>query len=113
MSPASPTMNEAESLRRLGLAAFEEERLEEAVHSLRQAIAADPQMDSAWNDLGVVMEALGNPFEALSCYRRALCLDHTATEARENLDALLTELDLVREVDRLGRAQAFTFNDLY
>ena len=112
MSPATLSTIEAESLRLQGLAAFADERMEEAVRALRQALVADPQLDLAWNDLGVVMEALGNPYEALSCYRRALCLDHTAAEPRENLDALLLDLDLVREVDRLGRAQAFTFSEL-
>lgn len=113
MTTALYSISEAENLRRLGLAAFEAEQLEEAVRTLRRALAVDPNFDAAWNDLGVVMEALGNPHEALSCYRRALCLDHMGVEARENLDALLTELNLAHEVDRQGRAQAFTFSERY
>ncbi len=76
------------SLHRLALAALEDGRLEEAVLFLRSAIRESSPNSQAWNDLGVVMEALGNPTQAAHCYAQALQVNPFHREARTNLFAL-------------------------
>jgi len=95
---------DASQFHRQGVAALEEQRMEDAVYALRQAVALEPRLVSAWNDLGVVMEALGNPIEAVRCYRRALSVQPEQSEAKSNLGMLLLQMDLVHALHR----QAFT-----
>ncbi len=57
---------------RAGVEALAGNRPEDAVRALRLSVELDPELDAAWNDLGVMMEALGNGNEAVRCYRRAL-----------------------------------------
>ena len=76
------------SLHRLALQAIEAGGLEEAVLLLRSALKEDAQNSQAWNDLGVVMEILGNPTPAAECYTRALNANPFDREARANLVAL-------------------------
>ncbi len=87
-----------------GVVALEEQRLEDAVLAFRQAVEMDPAFVNAWNDLGVVMEALGNPMEAVRCYRQALSVQPEQNEAKSNLGMLLLQMDLVHALHR----QAFT-----
>jgi Flp pilus assembly protein TadD len=70
--------------------------LPDAVSELREALRLDPEYVKAWNDLGVVMESLGNCSEAMQCYGQALQLDPTHIEARTNLMALTIQIDLAR-----------------
>ncbi len=86
----------AELHRKRGLDAIESQMLPDAVAELREALRLDPAFVKAWNDLGVVMEALGNCSEALQCYGRALQLDPNHLESRTNLMALTIQLDLAR-----------------
>jgi len=83
----------AESHHLLALAALEEDRIEDAVAHLRHSLSANPQRAEAWNDLGVVMESLDNPHEALRCYRQSLCLRPGLGDARDNLIRLLFQFD--------------------
>lgn len=76
------------SQHRLALEALEGGRLEEAVHLLRSAVGESHQNGQAWNDLGVVMEALGNPTQAARCYAQAMQVNPFHREARTNLFAL-------------------------
>lgn len=75
----------SETLHRIALEALEMGRMEEAVAGLRQAVREDGDNSQAWNDLGVVMEALGNPTPAVECYTRALEISPFHREARSNL----------------------------
>lgn len=92
----------AELHRKRGLDAIESQQLPEAVAELREALRLDPSFVKAWNDLGVVMEALGNYSDAMQCYGRAIQLDTRHLEARTNLLALTIQIDL----DRAFRHQA-------
>jgi Flp pilus assembly protein TadD len=85
------------------VAAIEQDRLEDAVETLRLLLEAAPGHSDAWNNLGVVMEALGNPGEALRCYRSALEADAGHAEARSNHTSLALNLALAAET----RRQAF------
>jgi Flp pilus assembly protein TadD len=73
------------SLHQLALTALEEGRLEESVLLLRSAVRDHTPNPQAWNDLGIVMEILGNPSQAAECYSRALCMNPFHREARSNL----------------------------
>ena len=64
----------------------------------------DPNHGAAWNDLGMVMEALGNPLEAIACYRRAIAAGPGGSEARQNLKMLAMSLHMASALQR----QAFT-----
>jgi Flp pilus assembly protein TadD len=96
----------SESLHRMALEALEAGLMEEAVARLRQAVSEDAENSQAWNDLGVVMEALGNPTPAVECYRRALEISPMHREARSNL--LTLELQAItRQRMREEAAQIF------
>jgi protein O-GlcNAc transferase len=78
------------------LRALEEFRMHDAVRHLRAAVLLAPREAVYWNDLGVVLEALGHPTEALRCYRTALDRENGHREARENYDLLRRQLAMVR-----------------
>lgn len=85
-----------------GVDALGKDRLEDAVRALRLAVELDPDLHVAWNDLGVVMEALGNPCEAVRCYRRALGTHAGFVEARTNLGMLMLQMELTQVMRRQG-----------
>lgn len=80
--------NNSQSFHCQALEALMEGRIEESVHLLRAAAEQAPSDSEVWNDLGVVMEALGNPGQAVDCYTRALQWHPFHREARANLFAL-------------------------
>ena len=86
----------AESLWRSGVELIVGDRYAEAASLLREAVLLDPYLAAAHNDLGVLMESLGNPHEALRCYSAAMAADPHHREARRNLAALALQLDLTR-----------------
>jgi Flp pilus assembly protein TadD len=89
-----------------GLNALASDRLEDAVRSFRQAVQLNPRNDSAWNDLGVVMEALGNPMEAMGCYKQVLAHHPDHAQARANLGMLWVQVKMAGVLSR----QAFSAN---
>lgn len=66
-------------------------QVEDAVRWLRYAVDLDPGRASAWNDLGVILEALGNTSDAIYCYHRALQAQPDMDEPRRNLLALAVQ----------------------
>lgn len=74
-------------------------RMEEAVKALRRAVEMDPSDARAWNDFGVLLEALGNRRDAMECYRRALSADPHAEEPKRNLMLLALEASLIRSLE--------------
>ncbi|MBI5085914.1 MAG: tetratricopeptide repeat protein [Acidobacteria bacterium] len=99
----------ARKYHRLGVEALEAQRYEDAVQALRRAVELDPSLGDVWNDLGVVMEALGNPREAVQCYRRALSVQPAQADARSNLGLLMLQLNLAGILQR----QAFRSSVVY
>ncbi|HEY3442477.1 MAG TPA: hypothetical protein VGK29_17090 [Paludibaculum sp.] len=93
----------AKKYHRAGVDALGRNRPEDAVRALRLAVELDPGLEVAWNDLGVVMEALGNTNEAVRCYRRALGVRAGFIEARTNLGMLMLQMELAQVL----RRQAF------
>lgn len=80
----------------LALQSLEAGRAEDAVHFLRETVFAVPSHANAWNDLGVLMEALGNHHEARRCYETALRANPRLLEAQSNLSLLSNCMDLAR-----------------
>jgi MSHA biogenesis protein MshN len=95
-SPRTGALPQGELEYRKGLAAIEEGRLEDAVAHLRWALRLNPRNCAAWNDLGVVMESLGNPSDARQCYQVTLRIDPNHKDAQSNLASLLLQLDMAR-----------------
>lgn len=60
----------------------------EAKPFLERTLELDPIQPRAWNYLGMVEQALGNPDKAREFYLKSLELDSTYAHARENLSAL-------------------------
>lgn len=90
---------DARTLHRDALVALRESRLPEAARGLRAAVLLAPRCAAYWNDLGVVMEALGEPAEALKCYRTALDRETGHPEASDNYQDLRRQLKLFRELE--------------
>jgi len=59
-------------LLRQGIALVMDDRNDEAISRLRQAIAALPESDDAWQFLGLALQKTGRPEEALAAYQKAL-----------------------------------------
>ncbi|GIU75543.1 MAG: hypothetical protein KatS3mg004_2630 [Bryobacteraceae bacterium] len=78
---------------------LESGHFEEALRSLRRAVEIDPRAWRAWNDLGVVLEALGNRRDAIYCYGQALRAAPDAEEPRRNLMLLALGLSLARSLE--------------
>ncbi len=86
----------ADQCRLRGIELLESGHLEDAVLALRLAVELNPHSSESWNDLGVVMEALGNPREAMHCYQRALSVKPSHIEARTNLGCLMLEVSMAQ-----------------
>jgi tetratricopeptide (TPR) repeat protein len=86
----------AETLWRDGVRLLGRQMYSEAAQVLRQSTTVDPSFAPAFNDLGVLMEALGNQEQALGCYQTALRAEPDHYEARKNLAALMLQMDLAR-----------------
>lgn len=82
---------------------------EDAVHLFREAVTLDRTHARAWNDLGVLMEALQNHHEALACYHAALEAQPSLAEARSNLCMLTLALDLERALRAQPRRARLAF----
>ena len=63
----------------------------DAVLRLRQAVDHGSSGAAAWDDLGVILEALGNRRDAVYCPRRALRAQPAMQEPRRNLLALAAQ----------------------
>lgn len=92
-------LSQAEKAYGLGLLCIEDDRVGDAVSLLRLAGQLDPQNAGAPYALGSLMEALGNPLEALVLYRRAESAQPShkpARKARKELQARLAQAQLLR-----------------
>lgn len=101
------TVLQAKLWHQAGIAALASDRLEDAVRSFRRAVELNPRLEAGWNDLGVVMEALGNPAEALNCYRKVLDLRPDHAQARENLGMLCFQMKAATMLNRQAFSASF------
>ncbi len=83
--------NQPDALQFLGLRAFENGQLDEAVDFLQQAAAAQPSNAFIRANLGTVLQQRGQSDEAIACYRRALEINPSLPHAHNNLGAALKQ----------------------
>ena len=96
-SRAADALREARTL-------ISEERYEEALVELEEAVAADPEDADAWNLVGFSYRKLERYEPALEGYAKALAIDPRHTEAIEYLGELYLALDdLPRAEEQLAR----------
>ena len=75
--------------------------LDRALTAAHRAVFLDPQSSPAFNTLGTILDALGQPDEARRAYQRALMLDPTAAWASNNLCYLELRLGHLSEAQAL------------
>lgn len=97
----------ADSMHMLGVMAHQTGHHEMAAGLIRQAIAHSKGTPSYFNNLGNVLQALGRPDEAETCYRRALILDPDNADIHNNLGSAVYALEKLEEaVQHYSRALA-------
>lgn len=100
LDPRSP-----EARLNLGLAELDAGQIDEAIRHYKQGLLAAPEHIGLLNACGVALQANMLPDEAEVCYRKALVVEDTAEEARNNLATLLLEqgrqAQAVAELDRV------------
>ncbi len=67
-------------------------RLEEAIPEYTRALALNPNLAEAYNNLGIVLRATGRPEAAVACYRRAIALKPRTASSHSNLGNALRDL---------------------
>jgi len=81
----------AEAMTYLGIVAFTQGRLDEAVSHYRDALRADPEHLGAHNNLGNALAGQRNLAEAISHYQAALKINPESEESHYNLGLVLAE----------------------
>jgi protein O-GlcNAc transferase len=104
---------------RLGVAAYQAGRLNDAAENWRRAIQHKPDFVEAHNNLGVACKDQGKLHEAVASYRRAIELKPDYSEAHNNLGVALKEQGRTSEAAACYRraldikpAYAEAFNNL-
>ncbi len=100
---------EAESRLERAYALEEDDALAEALLECTAAVGLAPAWAEAHNFHGILLDAVGEPLAALEAYRRAVALDPTFQDARDNLteaEADLEEYQWVTLARYRGAAEA-------
>lgn len=79
---------EAHHLNDYGVQLYYRNQLDQAAQSLEDAVAVQPELVEAWNNLGVVYSALNRPEKAISALRQAAELDPQRTDYLNNQGVL-------------------------
>lgn len=91
-SPPTPTQEtprqEAFHLNDYGVQLYYRNQLDQAAQSLEDAVAVQPELTEAWNNLGVVYTALNRPEKAIYAFQSAAELDPNRTEYLNNQGVL-------------------------
>ncbi len=93
----------------LGRIYYQQQRHQDAQRAFRQAIAVDARAYKAWDNLGLVSEALGDSEGAARLYARAMAIAQTDAPAYDGVyanyaDLLLKEGDHQRAFDAAAEA---------
>ncbi len=87
-----PPPNDVVAAYQAGLAAWEENRLEEAARYFEQTVRLDPNHVQAYDYLGSVYFLLGQSDKAVQAYKRALSIDPNYAESYFNLGLVYQEM---------------------
>jgi len=105
LSPIMPRLkSDHEALHLMGLIKRTLGHLNDAERYLRSAVAYSLNDGGYYNDLGVVLQALGQRDEAMRLYRAALALVPQATSVRVNMVRCLMDADDLAGAEREARA---------
>ncbi len=105
LGPIMPRLkSDAEALHLMGLIKRTMGHLKEAERYLRSAVAYSLNDGGYYNDLAVVLQALGQRDEAMRLYRAALALTPQASSVRVNMVRCLQEKDDLEGAEREARA---------
>ncbi len=95
-----------------GLKFYQAGRLQEALAAFEQALAGDPGLAAAWNNHGLVLNALGKPEQALASFARAAALAPQSVEPHGNQGDSLRQLRRYDEaLESFARALAIDPGD--
>ena len=89
----------------MGRIAYQQRRYQEAAAAFRKAIALDPRAYKAWDNLGLALEALGQPDEAVRHYLKAMEIAQTDQPRYDVVYANYADL-LIRQGDYRGAFDA-------
>ena len=89
--------NQVEALLKEAMALYRNEKVDEAVTTLREAIRLEPGAAVAHNNLGVALRALGRVPEAIDSYRCALARNNNNADTHYNLGNALRETGNLEE----------------
>jgi tetratricopeptide (TPR) repeat protein len=107
LAPRAPALycsNLAEMCRQKGL-------LAEGEQVARRAVALDPTMAGAWNNLGIILQESGQLAESRQCLERVLALQPANAQAHNNLANTCKRLGLLDRAERhWSRAMALAPN---
>ena len=79
------------------IALAEKGQLDEAIACYKKAIALDPKLAAAQNNLGLLLKGNGQWEEAVACYKKAIELDPKLAKAHYNLGVALADKGQLRE----------------
>lgn len=79
-------------LQGLAFSLIQQEKWEEALDITQQVLVLDPELPVVWANLGGIYGSLGRYQEAVEAFDRALALDPTDEDARQNRAAVLEAL---------------------
>ncbi len=93
--------NDAESLYMLGRIKYTENRFSESIEAFRKSLAIVPRSVKAENNLGLALDGLNQPEEAIKAYRQAIAWQageaHPSEQPYINLGLLLTDRNQLEE----------------
>ena len=105
----SPDLMRTITEHNLGAALQSENRLDEAIHHYRRAVAIRPDYAPAYSNMGAALRAKGATAEAIATYQRALALRPDYPEAHYNLaNALLDDGKPDKAIDHFRKAMQST-----
>lgn len=93
----SPAGQAAAARTNLGLALLAQNRVDEALDVLSEAVRIDPGIAETYNNLGNAYRRAGDNNNAVACYREAIRLSPQMAEAWHNLGGALARLDRTAE----------------
>ncbi len=113
LKPGELLVGEAVAYRLEGRRFQQTGQFQEALTAYRKALIANPRYAEGYNDLGVVLEALGDLDNAESAYKTALQLDPKLLGAHSNLALLYERKGIIPEAARhwAARVQGGTADD--
>ncbi len=98
--------DEAAALHQRAVAAFTDDREEEALRLLARAVAVDPSHADSYESLGVILGRHGQYERAIATMQRLLAVDPDSVMAHSNMSVYYNQLGRIEEAEREAAAAA-------